>query len=63
MSDKKLTMEEFNNMPVVGPSVNAFLDLLAGIAARELGSNKTEENEKTENDEKDEEKKNTLKFK
>ena len=54
MSDKKMTLEEFNNMPVVGPSVNAFLDLLAGIAARELGSNKTEENEKTEKNEKNE---------
>ena len=51
-----MTLEEFNNMPAVGPSVNAFLDLLAGIAARELGSNKTEEDEKTDNNEKDEEK-------
>ena len=47
--EKKLTQEEFDNMPAIGPSVNAFLDLLAGIAARMAGQS----NEETETDETD----------
>ena len=45
--EKKLTQEEFDNMPAIGPSVNAFLDLLAGIAARMA----TQSDEETDTDE------------
>ena len=49
--DRKLTQEEFDNMPAIGPSVNAFLDLLAGIAARMVGqSNEETETDETEKD-------------
>ncbi len=43
--DRKLTQEEFDKMPVIGPSVNAFLYLLANIAARSINQN-NEEDEK-----------------
>lgn len=51
-----MIQEEFDIMPAIGPSVHAFLDLLAGIAAREFGVNKTEKGEDTDENENDERK-------
>ena len=33
MNEKKIP-EEFDNMPIIGPNVKAFIDLLSTIAAR-----------------------------
>lgn len=33
MNEKKIP-EEFDNMPIIGPNVKAFIDLLSKIAAR-----------------------------
>ena len=34
--------EDFDNTPIVGPTVNAFIDLLAKIASRSLQEQKEE---------------------